>query len=56
MDEWNYSAKILMTTIGNLSAENAIFRKSEWVTVTHQTSSEILFPFVKYDKSESDTY
>ena len=32
------------------------FRKTEWVTVTHQTLSEILFPFVKYDKSESDTY
>ena len=32
------------------------FRKTNWETVTHQTLAEILFPYVKYDKSEADTY
>ena len=32
------------------------FRKSDWKSVNHQTLSEILFPYVKYDKTEVETY
>ena len=32
------------------------FRKTDWKSVNHQTLAEISFPYIKYDKSEEDTY
>lgn len=32
------------------------FRKTDWKPVSHSTLAEILFPYIKYDKSEEDTY
>ena len=32
------------------------FRKTDWKPATHQTLAEILFPFVRHNKSETDTY
>ena len=47
---------LLLTIIRNNANFWFDFRKTDWKTVTHQTLPEISFPYIKYDKSEEDTY
>ena len=55
-DENDNNENLLLTIIRGNANFWFDFRKTDWKTVTHQTLAEISFPYVKYDKSEADTY